>query len=185
MNCHKVNPLNPLLGKIERFEQTDNAIKQFESKRVEWTLRRLGMERQRKEIYRDSVTSEYTCDAFNRVVDNFPMVLCCESLKGKIPIHKDQKSVHPNWFKKFLGLSFAEAYADHFEKLSAAKLGKPIGMIFPRKGFAQGLLMHNGDWDYFVPPNSSCHLFKGGKKVEMNLVVQPYSSFVDHIKDLL
>ena len=40
--------------------------------------------------------------------------------------------------------------------------------------------MHNGDWELFVPPQSSCHIFKGDK---MNLVVQGYSDFIDHVRD--
>jgi hypothetical protein len=46
----KINPLNPLLSKIAKFEHVDTHGKQWESNRVEWTLRRLKLEKKRKEI---------------------------------------------------------------------------------------------------------------------------------------
>lgn len=176
----KINPLNPLLGKIERFEQTDSQNKHWESGRAEWTLRRLKLEKQRKELAASS--SAYTFAEFNRVVD-FPMYLSAETTIGNQPIHRDPKAIHPIWFKSFRSLPFVQRYEECFETLHALCKHKPIGMIFPRKGFSQGLIIHNGDWELFVAPQSSCHIFKSGRKHTMNLIVQPYVGFVDHIRD--
>lgn len=179
-----VNPNNPLLGKIERFEQSDKHIRQWESARVEWTLRRLKFEAQRKEILSDAPDGRYTFEAFNRVVE-FPMDLFGESLADDPPIHRDQRSIHPIWFKAFVGLPFVRYYEERFTEHVSKNPERPLGMVFPRKGFSQGLILHNGDWDLFVPPQSSCHLFKGGKKHSMNLIVQPFMGFIDHVRKTL
>ena len=176
-----INPNNPLLGKIERFEQSDNQVRQWESSRVEWTLRRLKFESQRKEILSSVPDGRYTFEEFNRVVD-FPMELCGDSMKDEMPIHRDQKSIHPNWFKAFTGLPFVQHYEEKFSEHAEKNPLRPLGMVFPRKGFLQGLIIHNGDWELFIPPRSSCHIFRGGKKHSMNLIVQPYMGFIDHVR---
>lgn len=172
-----VNPFNPLLGKIEKFKQQDSHAKQWESKRVEWTLRRLGLEKQRKEIIFASEDKLYNFDAFNKL--GFPVHLHAYPMISETPIHRDPKAIHPLWFKSFLKLKFVSGFEEFFDNFSDKKT-KPMGIVFPRKGFAQGLIMHNGDWELFVPPQSSCHIFKGDK---MNLVVQGYSDFIDHVRD--
>jgi hypothetical protein len=176
-----VNPLNPLLGKIEKFEQSDFQLKQWESSRVEWTLRRLKLERQRKEILSESVGGKYTFAEFNRVVD-FPMYLAAEPMIGTPPIHRDPHSIHPMWFKSFCSLPFVKLYEEKLEAWFSGKRDRPLGMVFPRKGFLHGLILHNGDLERFIAPQSSCHVFKGGKKHMMNLIVQPYTGFIDNLK---
>ena len=177
----RVNPLNPLLGKIEKFEQSDSHVRQWESGRVEWTMRRLKLEQQRKEILFATPGGQYTFEAFNQAVD-FPMYLFAEPMAGLSPIHRDPRAIHPMWFKSFRGLPFVKLYEERFEELINTQKHRPIGMVFPRKGFSQGLVLHNGDWDLFVPPQASCHVLKGGKKHSMNLVVQPYTGFIDHVR---
>lgn len=178
----KINPLNPLLSKIAKFEQVDTHGKQWESNRVEWTLRRLKLEKKRKEIL--ELGPYYSFEAYNQVV-NFPMYLFAEPLLNVPPIHRDPRTIHPFWFKAFRGLPFVERYEEQLEPLLAKYPDRPVGMVFPRKGFLQGLLIHNGDWELFAPLQASCHIFKSGKKREMNLIVQPYSGFIDHVRDVL
>ena len=176
-----VNPNNPLLGKIERFEQSDTQAHQWESARVEWTLRRMKRDAARKEILSESSTGLYTFEAFNRVVD-FPMSLFAEAMKDEPPLHRDTRAIHPIWFKAFIGLPFMSYYEERFSEFIQNNSERALGMVFPRKGFSQGLIVHNGDWDLFVPPQSSCHIFKGGKKHSMNLIVQPFMGFIDHVR---
>jgi len=177
-----INPLNPLLGKIEKFEESEAQSSKWESARVEWTMRRLKLDSQRKEMTSElGFSGDYTFEAFSRMVPTFPMDIVAEPRKGQLPLHRDQKAVHPRWFKTFRSLPFVQEYEVRFGECS--KEGRPFGMVFPRKGFLQGLILHNGDWELFVPPQSSCHLFKGGKKRSMNLVVQPYQGFIDHVRN--
>lgn len=180
MGNPRVNPLNPLLGKIEKFEQSNKAALQYESTRVEWTLKRLNYDQARKQLYSQGTPGEYTFAEFGQIVSDFPMELFCDPRKGCIPIHRDQKATHPQWFKSFKKLPFVEGYLN---KLSSTRTdpNKPLGMVFPRKGFAQGLLLHNGSHEDFVPPRGSCHLYKLDDG--LHLVVQPYQTFVDQIKN--
>lgn len=173
----KVNPLNPLLGKMEQFEQSEIALHQWESKRVDWTIRRLGLTAKLKEVASHRDDGFLTFEAFNDVF-SFPVYLTSNQLRGKLPIHKDQKSIHPNWFKAFSKLPFVQVFA---ETLKAYGLfGRALGMVFPRKGFAQGLIVHTGDFNTFVREGNSCHFYRSVSGLE--LVVQPYSDFVDALK---
>lgn len=174
-----INPLNPLLGKIEKFEDTDRQVRQWESARVEWTLRRLSLDIQLKQLRKDTTGGRFTFEDFAGILPTFPVQLRAETIEG-LPLHRNPKAIHPLWFKSFRHLSFVESYERLFGEL--ADKDKPLGMVFPRKGFLHGLIIHNGDWDLFVAPQSSCHMFKGGSKRSMNLIVQPYMSFIDNIK---
>ncbi len=176
------NPLNPLMGQIEKFEESDQQASKWESSRVEWTLKRLKLDIQRKQLMAEAGFDRgFTYINFARVAPSFPVDLVAEPRRGQLPIHRDTKAVHPLWFKAFRGLPFVADYEARFEECS--KEGRPFGMVFPRKGFLQGMVLHNGDWELFVPPQSSCHLFKGGKKRTMTLIVQPYQSFIDQIRN--
>ncbi len=180
----QVNPLHPLLSKIAKFEQGDIQGKQWESSRVEWTLRRLKLEQKRKEILQNAVGSKYSFEAFNRIA-NFPMYLFAEPLIGVPPIHRDPKSIHPFWFKAFRGLPIVERYEEQLEAMSAKYTDRPIGMVFPRKGFLEGFLIHNGSWETFAPFQAGTHVFRGSREKATTLIVQPYSGFVDHVRDVL
>lgn len=178
-----INPLNPLLGKIEKFEESEAQSSKWESARVEWTLRRLKLDSQRKEIVAElGFLGHFTFKSFSQAVPGFPMDLAANSRIGELPLHRDSRAVHPAWFKAFLGLPIVKEFEVKFDEETSEK-EKPFGMVFPRKGFLQGLILHNGDWETFVPPRSSCHLFRGGKKRSMNLVVQPYQGFIDHLRN--
>lgn len=173
-----INPTNPLLGAFEKFEQSVFAVKRWETARVDWTLRRLKLLDKRKEILRE--TGGLAFADFNRVIP-FPIHLFSEAMIGMKPIHRDPKAIHPMWFKSFAMLPFVQKYGEVFDKLVNAGIDKPIGMVFPRKGFAQGLILHNGSPDHFVPPKSGCHFYRGGTKHKVNLVVQVYSNLIDHV----
>ena len=176
------NPLNPLMGRIEKFEESTAQSAKWESSRVEWTMRRLKLDSQRKEIISElGYVGNLPYEAFFRAVPTFPMDIVAEPRKGELPLHRDPRAVHPAWFKSFRKLPVVETYEEHFGENSREE--RPFGMVFPRKGFLQGLILHNGDWDMFVPPHSSCHVFKGGNKRSMHLIVQPYQGFIDHVRN--
>ena len=177
----RVNPLNPLLSSISRYEQADFQQQSREAKLVDWTLNRLNLKEQKKAIMADAEGRSLTFSMFHEHVD-LPIRLGFDALAGVIPLHRDQKAVLPNWYKHFLNLSFVKAYDQAFEGLRV-KNETPFGLIFPRKGFAQGMIVHNGDMEKFVPPRTSCHFYRGGSKYKMNLVVQPYVVLVDQLRD--
>jgi hypothetical protein len=177
-----VNPFNPILSKIERFDQAERQVQLWESARVEWTLRRLKLEPQRKEVLRCSPDKSYSFANFHAVICNFPIRLFAEFSPGVVPLHRNSRAIHPLWFKSFRQLPFVDLYLRRYDELPEEKKITPVGMIFRRKGFAQGLILHNGDWETFLPESSSCHIFRGGKR-QMNLMVQPYIGFLDHVRE--
>jgi len=177
------HPFHPLLSKITRYEQAERRVSQWESARIEWTVNRLKLSMAcKQEIKKLSTTDHFTCEAFNTVVNTFPVYLFADAMTDEPPIHKDQRSIHPLWFKTFRSLPLVQRYESRFEELYKRYPDRPLAMIFPRRGFAQGMVIHNGNWEMFVPPQSSCHVHKGGKKHAMQLVVQPYTALIDHIQ---
>jgi len=56
-------------------------------------------------------------------------------------------------------------------------------MVFPRKGFPDGLIVHNGQIEDFLPAHSGCHVYHGGPKHSLRLVVQPYRLLLDHLRE--
>lgn len=176
----RVNPLNPLLGKIEKFEQSEIALRQWESKRVDWTIRRLGLTAQLKEVASYDDGDFLSFEAFNSIF-SFPVYLTANQLKDRLPLHKDQKSIHPNWFKAFSKLPFVQLFAENLKTYGSYR--HAVGMVFPRKGFAQGMIVHTGDFNTFVLSGASCHFYRSVNDLE--LVVQPYTDFVDALKTTL
>ena len=65
---------------------------------------------------------------------------------------------------------------------TTCRLYPPLfGLVFPRRGFREGLIAHNGDWSAFVPAGVGAHLFKLSESE--TLVVQPYSAFLSHVRE--
>ena len=101
------------------------------------------------------------------------------ALSDDPPIFRDKKSVHPNWFKSFRTIPFVRKFEERLEEyLDNSDNSKPFGMIFPRKGFANGMIIHTGDWNVYVGCSSGCHLYKGSDTLGINYVVQPYRWFI-------
>jgi len=167
-----VNPLHPLLGKIERAENSEVTGKQWESKRAEWVFRKKGLTSKIKPL---KSSSDDGLLSLSMLQEFFPEVyLTSGYLKAKIPIHKDTSAVHPAWFKGFLKLPFIESYKDILTSRSDSV--EIVGMVFPRKGFQNGLILHNGHWLNYVPQGSGFHLYRG--KNDRVLTVQSFSDFV-------
>ena len=158
----------------------------WESRVVKHTLQRVGaahyrkrMERQAKE---ETGETHITFAMFNERFPTFPVLLGGDAMVGEKPLHTRADCIHPVWFKTFMKLPFVESYEELYDALlPETKIRPVVAMVFRRKGFAQGLVIHNGCVDDFVPPNGSCHVHVGGKKKPVTLVVQPYDAFIKHI----
>lgn len=117
-------------------------------------VRQLGLQRilpQLKELAEHGTNRLFTIDAFMEVVPEFPLHLFCASgLKEKL--HLDQKHVFPCWFNDFAALPVTMRFAEMVEETGAAVRardeGKPIAMVFERKGVRGGLVMHTAGASY-------------------------------------
>ena len=118
----------------------------------------------------------YTLALFNAMFPSFPVLLGYTSLpKLKVPLHQAAEAFHPVWFKTFMKLPFMKEYETAFDLAAAAASNKPVGLIFPRRGFQQGLIVHNGNFYTYVGDQCSCHVYKTSKVI---LIVQPLQSFL-------
>ena len=176
---HPLSPLNSSFD-VPHYDNTDQRALKWESTRVEATVRRHKLHKSVVSELRKQSAGELTFDGFNVKFPNFPVVLTGTAMAGMKPLHRNTEAIHPMWFKSFRNLPFISFYED---QLVAADRHdpRPLGLVFPRKGFRDGLILHNGDWEAFSSENSSCHLFKG--KGGFTLMVQPYAAFLDHIRD--
>jgi hypothetical protein len=119
---------------------------------------------------------------FNSMVPNFPVTLGCSKMFDlEAPLHRNEKAIHPFWFKTFMHLPFIPYYEEFWDSLGLDTKLKPVAMAFPRKGFRYGLIVHNGDLEKFVAPNSSCHLYLGGGRKPQTLIVQPFDGFLEYL----
>ena len=183
------HPLSPLVPSIDvpHYDDTDIRALKWETARVEATVKRLKLHKNVMGELRKQSGGELTFEGFNDRFPNFPVVLAGTALVGMEPLHRHSGAIHPMWFKSFRNLPFISFYEDFIH--TTASLAsftnsvalRPRGMVFPRKGFRDGLILHNGDWESFTADNSSFHLFKG--KDGFTLLVQPYVAFLDHVRD--
>ena len=83
----------------------------------------------------------------------------------------------PRWFENFRGLPFVAPFHDFITAVGPSSDLKPSGLVFPRKGFRQGLVIYNGDLNEYR--------IKGGEFVfeneEETYHVRPFSAVVDAI----
>lgn len=180
-----VNPLNPLLSRIQRFGSDGDADARWESARVEYTLRCLGREKLLRELQRASTDGKLNFELLRQSLPQFPVALAAATFRDRLPLHRDPLAVHPFWFKSFRSLPFVAKYIE-LTKLrrsqTSCRLYPPLfGVVFPRRGFREGLIVHNGDWSAFVPAGVGAHLFKLSESE--TLVVQPYSAFLLHVRE--
>lgn len=174
------NPFDPLQSRVDRFLNHDLRAQQWESSRVEWLAKKLGIAAEIKELRRGSAFADRVLlHEFNEWFSMFPMQFVAEALIGEKPLDADLQYAHPKWFQSFLDLPIVRLYERHFVAWQAGDDKRPLGMIFPRLGFQQGLVIHNGGFG-FVPAHGSAHVFNPGRGAEW-YCVQPFSQLIDHI----
>jgi len=190
------NPFHALKKQSVEAWKADTENK-FESSHVHHTFQRLKLDVEERALRKELKEQDLellTFRAFNSRFPTFPIALSCSrnmaytDRKGNVvaargPLHTLAEAVHPQWFKKFMSLPFMYAYREIWDSMVTERAFRPLGMVFPRKGFQQGLIVHNGDVEKFVPAGSSCHLYVGGGDKKMSLVVQPFTGLLDHIHD--
>lgn len=157
----------------------------YEDRLVSWFLNTMHLGAVLKELRQTSKDiAGDTCvtfAGFNSLCPTFPVTLGCDNLKHrKYPLHKDPKAVLPLWMKTFLELPFIQAYRKFYENLGQEADSQPVGLVFPRRGFARGLIVHNAG-QHFVQPHSGCFYYYGGDST--SLVVQPFVNFVHYVCD--
>jgi hypothetical protein len=145
---------------------------------VRHTLKRLSLRAERR--LRDHWQAEHgerylKFASFNDVFPTFPFLL--GSTRLDIHVHKDPKSTEPSRFKKFSRVPFVQAYEEFHADMVAEAATRSVALVFPRRGFKYGLVIHNDDSETYWE-RGLCWVFKGEKH---RLYVQPYANLLDAI----
>ena len=159
-------------------------IQRYEASRVEFLLNRCNMGRWRSRLY--SAAEEtlghrvLRLSVFNDFFPDFPIVLGASRLDG-VKLHTDKRSLLPALFRDFESAPFVAAYEEFFEANIDKAQGRAVGLVFPRKGLKQGLIMHNGGLDAYWVKGTSLVYTGGTRKAPVQLYVQAYQSLIDAI----
>lgn len=116
--------------------------------------------------------------AFNDVFSTFPFLLGASRLGGK-HVHRDIDAAEPARFKAFSQVSFVEAYREFYDDCYHPEDLRKLGLVFPRKGFKHGMIIHNDDTEVFWT-SGLCWVYKS-KKGE-RLYVQPFNDVLNQVK---
>jgi hypothetical protein len=172
------NPYNPLLSQFQKMEMSETSAAGWEQKRVERLLKVVGLSGRKdlKQTLSDPVSGYLSFDQVNRHME-FRAAFAAIPLRGKTPMHRDQKSIQPNWFKSFVKVPVFNTYMDmYLEYLAGTQDSRPYCAVFPRKGFLHGLCVHNGDLSQSLQPGKTGHVYCS--KSGFNLIVQPFDDFL-------
>jgi len=179
----------------------DHELLQFEAERLKWLLQRFGLKKRMHQVIRryhaDTGRSELRFEAFNEVFPTFPFLIGCTKLQG-VPmpgrvsksgqqkvtpvdyhIYLDPASTEPARFKNFTKVPFVGAYKDFYAASAGRANGRKVALIFPRKGFLHGMVMHNDSSEQFWTEGLSWVYKVPG--TENRLYVQPLSALVEAI----
>lgn len=164
-------------------EAREFARAQWEHARVEFVLKHFKIRHRRREIL-DTVEARsgvrhLNFAAFAAAFPTFPVELSTDTLADHVPLDRNKKAVLPYWFKSFESLPFVPPFLDLVR--DRVDDGRIVGLIFPRRGFQQGLVIHNGD-ERFIPSQVSCFIHRRRvRKRDMTFYVLPFHVFLDQI----
>jgi hypothetical protein len=180
-----VNPLNPLLSKFQKLQASVDHGARWEAGRALYLLKELGMADKQRYLRDQDQAGNLTFSSVNSCLQ-LSMCFASYAMTGKLAIHRDTKHVHPLWFKNFEKLPFVVVYLEKYREYSCTSQGefRPLCMVFPRKGFMQGMCIHNGAVDTYLREDSSGHVYRSGK-YSQDFLVQPFQSVARILKGSL
>lgn len=128
-------------------------------------------------------TPNLTLSAFNSVFPSFPMYLGASRLGG-IQLHLENSAMIPAMFKTFGATPFVSAFDAFYEVSEDRSGGRPVGMVFPRKGFKNGLIIYATDDLKVLPFGEREGYFayvSGKKKAQQWLLVRSFQKTIEAI----
>lgn len=126
---------------------------------------------------------DLTFRAFAESHPSFPLVLGASRLGG-IKLHIDPKSQLPALFKDFGSSPIMLAYETFYERASLWAGERIAGLVFPRKGLKNGLVVYTADAPDALPLCDREAMFcyaGGGKKDRHWIVVRSFQKVLDGI----
>lgn len=123
-----------------------------------------------------------TLALFNELVPNFPVLMNYVSGGPLAKLHLSSAASLPSLFKKFQDAPFVKAYADDHDSALELANGRAIGLLFPRKGIVQGLIIHDGTGlDIFWQRGAIMCYHGGTREKPTRLYVQAFGGLVEDI----
>lgn len=148
---------------------------QFEASRVKYVLKSLGLGRYAAELRRlwgeSHATPQLKFAAFNARFPSFPFVIGCDKLL--VPVHRDKASTEPSRYKRFENVPFVASYLEFANGLRADYGDRSCALLFPRKGFAEGFVIHNDVTETYWT-SGLCQVYKSELPGSEKLYVQPF-----------
>ena len=94
-------------------------------------------------------------------------------------VHRDPYSTEPARYSKFGWVPFVIAYANFYESMAAEANGRRIGLIYPRTGLRDGMVIHNDESEQFWT-SGLVQVYKD-PDTQTRLYVQPFSALIKSI----
>ena len=189
------NPFSHILknkdpGDIKRAEDAS-----WEHERVRHLMKKLGMSKE--EERKLSKECENFCgdpllrfDVFRSQYPTFPFLLSANRLRrmqlphidketpNNYQVHADPACFEPARYKQFERVPFVVAFHELQEQVDDPH--QTIGVVFPRKGLRQGMVIHNDlSEQYWLNGSSWVYKAKDGSK----LFVQPFEALIMGIRN--
>ena len=197
----KNNPFSQLIsGGSEEIRESEESAS-WEHSRVRHLLKRTGLPKsaERKlleEAKNFSDVSRLRFDLFNGEYHDFPFAFGTNRLRnlpvpygkkqtsGNYQVHRDPYSTEPSRFKKFEWVPHVIAFREFQASREGSQDARPIGLIFPRKGFSQGMVIHNDATEQFWD-EGLCWVYKDPTSMTGDkLYVQPFDSLLKTIRQM-
>jgi hypothetical protein len=128
--------------------------------------------------------------AFQEMFPTFPFVFGCHMLQGlAVPwstkptpityaVHTDTHSVEAARYTKFDAVPFVVAYKELYEQLATFANGRSIALVFPRKGFLHGMVLHDDQSEQYWPQGlAEVYKFTAGGR-DRRLYRMPFTALV-------
>lgn len=174
----KPTPLQ-LLQRLDRDSLAQHTDRTYENARIRYMLSQLGLGRVSRDFERFVVErcgeedAFFTFPLFEEFFGPLPLLLHIDRLKDGPPLHERDDCAHPLWWKRFFKLPFVSRYLEWRESVGAQR--RPTGLIFPLKGFPQGLVVHDGSLEKFLDKRQAAHVYDADA---VRLLVQPLTDVV-------
>lgn len=184
------HPFARLTGGQDYHQRTvDKANAAFEEGKVNYLLgvfkmnvRKAGTEL-RRVAEQQTGRTDVTFRAFNDAYPTFPLLLGAKRLDG-VSLHTDPRAMLPALFKEFGQAPFVTAYEEFYEAAAERAHGRAVGLVFPRKGFKNGLVIYAADKLTEIPlgERETVLTYAGGTKKDRHwLVVRSYQRLLEAV----
>lgn len=116
-------------------------------------------------------------ELFHEYFEDFPIYFGTRYMKG---LHANNACIMPNIINNFWRTPIAKAFEDFVETAPEERLDGCVGVVFPRRGYQRGMIVHNGH--RFWRPNVARLVYDYGKpNKKKRLVVEPFGELVKWI----